>query len=116
MSEKRYEIMPVVHIDCQHPVLTEIGDPVAWMPDGERSVRPCAICEVEKLKNDLAILHPDAVVGLTQEVIEERLELLQACSRRYRELLEAFRVKCPTCRCRILPGHECVCCADGDID
>jgi hypothetical protein len=26
--------------------------------------------------------------------------------------LDRFRVKCPTCRCRILPGDVCFCCAD----
>jgi hypothetical protein len=26
--------------------------------------------------------------------------------------LNTFRVKCPTCRCRILPGEVCRCCAE----
>ena len=26
--------------------------------------------------------------------------------------LSKHRVKCPTCRCRILPGTRCACCAE----
>ncbi len=30
--------------------------------------------------------------------------------------LDAQKVKCPTCRCRILPGDLCVCCAQECCD
>jgi hypothetical protein len=30
--------------------------------------------------------------------------------------LNAQRVKCPTCRCRILPGDVCTCCAMDHCD
>lgn len=26
--------------------------------------------------------------------------------------VDALRVKCPTCRCRILPGTTCACCGE----
>lgn len=49
----------------------------------------------------------------------ERLAFLRAEGKRLREELKAVeseldthRVKCPTCRCRILPGDACSCCAD----
>lgn len=35
--------------------------------------------------------------------------------RQYAEVeakLDTYRTKCPTCRCRILPGEECRCCGD----
>jgi hypothetical protein len=30
--------------------------------------------------------------------------------------LDRHRVKCPTCRCRILPGETCRCCAENTED
>jgi hypothetical protein len=29
--------------------------------------------------------------------------------------LDKYRVKCPTCRCRILPETTCACCADSTV-
>jgi len=49
------------------------------------------------------------------ELLSEKSDLL----RRLREVdakLEKHRVKCPTCRCRILPGRTCSCCAYNDGD
>ena len=34
----------------------------------------------------------------------------------WKEKVEAPRVKCPTCRCMLRPGEECMCCAEPDID
>jgi hypothetical protein len=31
------------------------------------------------------------------------------------QMLEKFKTKCPTCRCRILPGEKCKCCAEADV-
>ena len=46
----------------------------------------------------------------TSQILAEMAGLLD----RVRELnaeLDKRRVKCPTCRCRILPGATCACCA-----
>jgi hypothetical protein len=47
----------------------------------------------------------------TAQILTERSELM----RHVRALdveLDKRRVKCPTCRCRILPGATCVCCEE----
>lgn len=30
--------------------------------------------------------------------------------------IDEYRVKCSTCRCRILPSEACYCCADIDLN
>lgn len=30
--------------------------------------------------------------------------------------IDEYKVKCPTCRCRILPATVCACCAVGALD
>jgi|GEM_PF-4185972 len=44
--------------------------------------------------------------------IEEAKRLIS----RILDAINATRVKCPTCRCMILPGSECSCCAQPEID
>lgn len=49
------------------------------------------------------------------ELLSERSRLL--CHVRDVEAkLEKHRQKCPTCRCRILPGTACACCAEPACD
>lgn len=48
-------------------------------------------------------------------LVHERAEHVGEIMRINREL-DAFRVKCPTCRCRLLPGATCECCADVDLE
>lgn len=47
----------------------------------------------------------------TSQILVERRELLDQV-RSLDVELDARRVKCPTCRCRILPGSACACCAE----
>lgn len=47
----------------------------------------------------------------TVEEIRARMTVLVAEHRELNARLDAFRVKCPTCSCRILPEETCRCCA-----
>lgn len=53
---------------------------------------------------------------MTQEirvnVLGQMLSLEQwgEVQRSVRDQIDALRVKCPTCRCRIVPGAKCMCC------
>jgi ribosomal protein L32 len=56
-----------------------------------------------------------ATVEELQPALKEAREHLT----RLLKKLDTFKVKCPTCRCRILPGKTCACCADSaceDVD
>jgi len=55
---------------------------------------------------------------LDAQITAAKGELLLA-RQRLREAqatLNGFRVKCATCRCMILPGEECQCCAEPPDD
>lgn len=43
-----------------------------------------------------------------------RLELLQKVTE-VTAKIDAFKVKCPTCRCMILPGRPCPCCSEASL-
>lgn len=49
----------------------------------------------------------DGKVVALSLTVNEAYELV----RHIRSQVDALRVKCPTCRCRIMPGVECSCCA-----
>lgn len=53
----------------------------------------------------------EKVQALKDEIAAHRANLLSAQLR-----LVEFYVKCPTCRCRILPGETCECCANSARD
>lgn len=46
----------------------------------------------------------------TMEEIMARMTVLAGEHRELAIRLDAFRVKCPTCMCRLLPGETCRCC------
>lgn len=49
------------------------------------------------------------VLGGVEHVLT--LDEWRAIEREAQVAIDSFRVKCPTCRCRILPGQTCGCCA-----
>ena len=51
----------------------------------------------------------------TMEVILAQMKALRDEHARLEEKLNAFRVQCPTCQCRLLPGEQCVCCKTRDM-
>jgi hypothetical protein len=52
-----------------------------------------------------------ATIANLQRSIEGHLESVLALTAK----LDAFRTKCPGCRCRLLPGEACWCC-EADVD
>lgn len=50
--------------------------------------------------------------------VEHHLTIEEACDvlARLGLAVNAQRVKCPTCRCRILPGVECRCCGEPALE
>jgi hypothetical protein len=48
-------------------------------------------------------------LGIHHDMSWDESLLLVAAVRHARD---ALKVKCPTCRCRVLPGTECGCCAE----
>lgn len=51
----------------------------------------------------------------TPAEIKARMATLAAEHRELAVRLDAFRVKCPTCSCRILPEETCRCCAGREM-
>jgi hypothetical protein len=50
--------------------------------------------------------------GVEHEMlVEDAFDLIH----QIRTNINALRQKCPTCRCHILPGSECACCAQPDV-
>lgn len=47
--------------------------------------------------------------------IRARLDALYTEVNDLRTELDAYRVKCPTCRCEIIPGEGCSCCDDAAL-
>ena len=60
----------------------------------------------------------DKPIRVMLDGVEHRLTASEAANLRShltREL-DALRVKCPTCRCLLMPGAVCRCCADVDVE
>lgn len=45
-----------------------------------------------------------------EELLAQKAELVSELGK-VNARIDEYRVKCPTCRCRILPGRTCICCA-----
>lgn len=45
------------------------------------------------------------------ELLTQKAELVSELGK-VNARIDAYRVKCPTCRCRILPDRTCNCCDD----
>ena len=52
--------------------------------------------------------------AICDQITLDNLRVLLDANRRERDrllaMLDAFRVKCPTCVCRLLPDEPCACC------
>lgn len=70
------------------------------------SVGPCPRCGLY-CKDHLHECEAECIAAL-QDVAKRQSDALKETHGR----LARFKKKCPTCRCRILPGVECMCCAD----
>lgn len=50
------------------------------------------------------------------EALQDKLLYHEARCRELRAELNTLRVKCPGCRCRLLPGEDCMCCVSTSIN
>ena len=63
-------------------------------------------------RDGLVSANKDKPIRVMLDGVEHRLTVMEAVQLRThltREL-DALRVKCPTCRCMLMPGMECGCC------
>lgn len=58
---------------------------------------------------------PTRPVMNTMAEILARMSAIRAEHRDLNTKLDAFRVPCPTCRCKLLPGEVCQCCAGREV-
>jgi len=47
--------------------------------------------------------------------LQQRKQMLQDQIKALDDQLDTYRNKCPTCRCKLLPGQVCGCCADASF-
>lgn len=58
---------------------------------------------------------PLEVIKQQRDIARGRAQSWHARAATFNTMLDKFRSKCPTCRCRLLPGEECRCCLGIDI-
>lgn len=58
---------------------------------------------------------PERPAPTTMAEILARMSTIRAEHRDLNMRLDAFRVPCPTCRCKLLPGEVCQCCAGREV-